>query len=158
MIDPISAAVDRSTELEVSNPASVEEFAKAVSMMNRFLAKFAALKVFAEARLTVTDWTVMMYLLDGKGPRYPFVATFTGISEQRVIKIAEALVATGLISSTPSRDPTRPHPILSVTDLGKARLDAINNALHHLLAKAVQDSANTVPDLKRNIPYLMLMV
>jgi DNA-binding MarR family transcriptional regulator len=142
-----------------SDPTSVEELAKAISTMNRFLSKFAAMTVFTEAKISVADWTVLMHLLETAEPRYPFIATFTGIADQRLYKLVQSLVEAGLISSTPSTDPARPNPVLSVTEAGRARLGAINNRLQPLLSQALKGSRNVLMAIQnRVIPSLMQMV
>ena len=137
---------------------SADELAKVISAMNRFLSKFAALKAFADARLTVADWTLLMHLSEVKETRYGILAMFTGISAQRVLRMAEALVGAGLIASTPSTDSARPYPVLSLTDAGKARLNALNDALKPLLLKAFESTPKYLPNLKGGLQPLMRIV
>jgi DNA-binding MarR family transcriptional regulator len=140
------------------DPISADELAKVISTMNRFLSKFVALEAFAQAKLTVADWTVLMNLLELKEARYPYLASLTGIADQRTHRLVEALVGTGWIASTPSTDPARPNPVLSLTDSGKARLTALNEALKPLLLKAYESTPNYLVSLKHGLLPLMRII
>jgi DNA-binding MarR family transcriptional regulator len=131
---------------------------KVISTMNRFLSKFASMKAFTDARLTVADWTLLMHLSEAKETRHGALSLSTGISGQRVIRMVETLVEAGLIASTPSTDPERPSPRLSLTDAGKSRLSALNDALKPLLLKAFESNPKYLHNIRGSLMALMRIV
>ncbi|HEY5237908.1 MAG TPA: MarR family winged helix-turn-helix transcriptional regulator [Rhizomicrobium sp.] len=143
---------------QTPDPISAEELVKVVSAMNRFLSKFAAMKAFTDARLTVADWTRLMHLSEAKETTYGALAMFTGISGQRVVRMVETLVTAGLITSTPSTDPAVPNPLLSLSDAGKSRLSALNDALKPLLLKAFESTPKYLPNIKGGLLPLMRII
>jgi DNA-binding MarR family transcriptional regulator len=143
---------------QTPDPISAEELVKVISTMNRFLSKFASMKAFTDARLTVADWTLLMHLSEAKETRYGGLATLTGISGQRVVRMVESLVAAGLIASTPSADPAVPNPLLSLTDAGKSRLSTLNDALKPLLLKAFGSTPKYLHNIRGSLTALMRIV
>jgi DNA-binding MarR family transcriptional regulator len=154
---PPKPADNAMTPQQAAETVKMEDLAEVAAGMNRFLAKFAKLQPF-ESNMSVAEWLFLMILAVRKEGRAHHQAFLLGFPVERVQKISDTLIQSGLVSSAQSDDPARPGTLTSITDAGTERLNNLNAAILPLVVKALTGKERTLVTLRHDLHILLRAV
>jgi DNA-binding MarR family transcriptional regulator len=136
---------------------SVEAFANVVALMSRFLTRLANLEAFKQADVGLAEWLALMAIRTAEGTNNKQLANALGISGQRAAQIGEALKSAGLITAVQSLKDSRKN-VMATTELGRASLEKLNEALLHLIADRLKGKSRMLAMARRDMRALMQIV
>ena len=132
----------------------VGDVGEALAALSRLMAKLGEQPVFASSELGVTEWLFLRLLKEDPKLRGGAIAQRLGVTAQRSTQIVTALRKAGLISVAQSAEDSRKKD-LGITDKGKAKLAAIDQAVMQAFATAVNTHPMAVTIMK-NFAYRVL--
>jgi DNA-binding MarR family transcriptional regulator len=115
-------------------PLEIEDFVEMVANTSLFLSRLAAMPIFKDANLGLSEWAALGTLI--KSESAPLnnkqLAGGLGVTGQRANQIADALKAAKLVTSNPSAEDGRMSEI-RITSAGKAQFETVKQQLLLLL-------------------------
>ncbi len=138
--------------------SDVQEMAKLVTGMSRFLTRFSKMTPFQEAGMGLAEWSALSIIAERNGVNNRQLAVVLGVSAQRVNQISDSLKNASHIAVNPSADDAR-KKIMSVTPSGTARLKELNAKLHPIISTALSKQQKSISRANRAInAHLMRIV
>lgn len=143
--------------IEARREIAVAEFAKLVALLSRFLVGLSSIPLFKATDLGLADWVALSMLAEHDNASNKQLARMLGVSNQRANQITTSLSKSGHISIRVSASDSRRNEI-SITQAGRARLNATNRRLAPLLATVFRGGANSFTAVNRRCALLMRIV
>lgn len=135
----------------------VQEFARIVAGMNRFLIRLSRIPLFKDAELGLTEWIALSVLHRSEGINNKKLASQLGVTRQRAHQIVNKLESAKLISVEVSSLDSRENIIL-LAENGERQLQALNKELSSLLEATLGAQSEQLPRLRRQIMRLRKVV
>jgi DNA-binding MarR family transcriptional regulator len=135
----------------------IEDIAGVVADMNRFLSRLAGLPPFTEAKLALAEWLVLIAVSQTNGMPVKQLSKMFGIVQLRVNQLVDRLKSGDLVAVTRSEENPRLE-IISLTDMGKERLNTVNASLHSILMVGLGNNQRSLFAVERNLKPLLRVV
>lgn len=144
------------TENSEKPPAmvTIEDFSALVAGMSRILSGLGRLQPFIDADMGLGEWVAVTTLAEKDGINNKMLARTLGVSGQRVNQICQSLSSGGLIKVNQSAEDNRSNEI-TITEAGRAKLNAVNLQLLPLLADALKGKERSVAVAARQLKQVM---
>ena len=153
-----SAATESvTTPSDLPTDFSIDDFADIISLMSRFLSRFANSDPFKEADLGLAEWLGLMTIRSKTGLSNKQFAKLVGTTPQRAAQISDVLKSVELISENQSAQDARMHS-LSVTASGLERLDQLNSKLTPMICSSLDGKTQLVPRIRKHLNMLLRIV
>lgn len=156
MADETAAHEAAGKPVKVQGPITPGQFAGLVTGMSRFLGQLSGCAPFEEADIGIGEWSLLNHLISAPVEQRKLTRDL-GVTKQRVAQICDSLKKSGNIEITPLMNDPRMNTV-AITDIGKARAEAINAKLIPFLTKddddgrkqrALHSASRSVKVLKR---------
>jgi len=131
----------------------IADIGEALAAVSRLMAALGEQPAFASSELGVTEWLFLRALKEDPTLRGGAIAQRLGVTAQRSTQIVTGLRKTGLISVAQSAEDSRKKD-LSITDKGKSRLAAIDQAVVKAFASAIRSrplAVTLIKNFARNV-------
>lgn len=131
----------------------IADIGEALAAVSRLMAALGEQPAFASSELGVTEWLFLRALKEDPMLRGGAIAQRLGVTAQRSTQIVTGLRKAGLISVAQSAEDSRKKD-LGITDKGKTRLAAIDQAVVKAFATAIKSrplAVIVVKNFARNV-------
>ena len=135
----------------------LEDVAGVVADMNRFLTRLGSLPPFADSKLALAEWLVLLAVKETDNFPVKQLSKKFGIVQQRVNQIVDRLKGSELVSVSGSAENPKLE-VVSLTESGRTRLEAMNATLFAILVKGLGTSERSLFAVERNLKPLLRMV
>lgn len=129
------------TKVESGEPPveiRVEEFSLLVANMSRLLSGFGRMGPLRDAGITLGEWVALSTLArSAGGSKNKILGRALGVPRERIVEIVNSLLRADLVALKSSGKDDK-ISLITVTDAGKAKLEAINASLKPMLTQALK--------------------
>jgi DNA-binding MarR family transcriptional regulator len=145
---------DAASEPNAVTDEILNDFGNVVAGMARLLTVFSTVRLFKDAEIGLAEWAALSALQEQDGITNQQLARRLGVTRQRAHQLAAGFISAGLITARTSDVDSRKNE-LSLTPLGRERLNTVNHELKLLLWAALKRRVRHIGKMKRSIALLM---